>query len=235
MDSGDRARGLWETTDMSNKPTPIVNNPDYEALRNRISALKTRLDLRTKVTKVKTKHAPEPLPMQDSTVSQTQMQQAPVAKAASKGVYMNQFDTALGALSRLEKKAFVPADQLAGGGDPNAGGMPPGMDPSMGGMPPGMDPSQMGGMPPVDPSQGGAMPPMDPSMGGGMPPGMDPNMMAAMMGGAPAGAPPAAPAPAPAAPAPSSDPSQRPATMADLSLIEERLKDLRNWLYERRL
>ena len=55
----------------------------------------------------------------------------------------------------LEKEAFVP------GGDPMAGGMPPGG----GGAPP-MDPSMMGGMPP-----GGGGMPMDPSMMGGMPPG----------------------------------------------------------------
>jgi len=88
------------------------------------------------------------------------------------------FRMAKAAVSRT-KAAFIPSggDPAAGGmppgmppGDPMAGGMPPGMpgDPMAGGMPPGMPGDPMaGGMPPGDPMAGG-MPPGDP-MAGGMP------------------------------------------------------------------
>lgn len=83
----------------------------------------------------------------------------------------------------LEKLAFVPGSEAAGG-------IPPAMDPSqqlnpgappmdpamMGGMPPGMDPAMMGGAPPMDPAMMGGAPPMDPAMMGGPPPGMTPEM-----------------------------------------------------------
>jgi hypothetical protein len=67
---------------------------------------------------------------------------------------------ALASLRGQVKAAFTPPP----GGDPGAGGPPPGPppggDPGAGGPPPG---------PPMDPSMGGA-PPMDPSMAGGAPP-----------------------------------------------------------------
>lgn len=70
----------------------------------------------------------------------------------------------------LEKQAFVPGgDPAAMGGDPAAGGMPPGGDPMAGGMPPGGDP-MAGGMPPGgDPMAGGMPPGGDPMAGGGDP------------------------------------------------------------------
>jgi len=68
-----------------------------------------------------------------------------------------------------QKQAFVPA----GGGDPAAGGAPPGMPGP--GMPPPGDPAAAGGMPPP------GAPPMDPAAAGGMPaPGLDPTLQQAI-------------------------------------------------------
>jgi hypothetical protein len=74
----------------------------------------------------------------------------------------------------MVKTAFVPGgDPAAMGGDPAAGGMPPGGDPMAGGMPPGGDP-MAGGMPPGGDPMAGGMPPGGDPMAGGMPPGGDP-------------------------------------------------------------
>jgi len=193
---------------MASKSKPIVNIPEHETIRRQLGALKERLDMKTKLTKVRTKHTPVP-------------EVAPQQKTAGDSTMKNPFDNALSKLASLEKGAFVPGEELGPQGmDP---AMMAGMDPAaMGGMPPGMDPSMMA---PADPSMGGMPPGMDPAAMG-MPPGMDP----AMMGGMPPPA--AAPAAAPAAPAPSDDPSARPATMSDISLIEERLKGLEGIMKE---
>lgn len=79
---------------------------------------------------------------------------------------MNGLDTNLIKMAkwRLNKRAFVPSDAAAGGGDPGAGGPPPGGDPGDGGPPPPGDPGMGGPPPPGDPGMGGPPP------GGDMPP-----------------------------------------------------------------
>lgn len=181
----------------------------YDQLMKRVGSVKRRLEsklaitkMTDKITKIQTKYA--------------------------QGATMNEFDEVLKGLRSLTKQAFVPAEQLAQPLVPvdPATGMPmgpsmmmapagaPPMDPSMAGIPPEMLAAAMaGGGAPMDPSMAGGMPPPGMPAGpgmAGMP--MDPSMMAA---------PAPAPAPAPAEPAEST-----PATIADISILEERLKGL---------
>lgn len=177
---------------MSKEPKDIVFNQGIEILRKRLNHVTSRLKTQAKLDKVVRKY-----PMEK-----------PMSEFAKKAT------AALDALSRLEKKSFVPAQEVTAPMDPAMMGMP--MDPSMGGAVP-MDPSMMAppgpaGAMPVDPSMmaPAAAPAVDPSM-------VDPAALAA------AGVDPSMMAP-PAAPAPAAEPDPSgPASMADISVLEERM------------
>jgi len=188
------------------KSDKIVEIPKHKALKARLDATKTRLGILKDLSSVKAKH---------QTVRRNKEQEASQVKESSMSIY----STALDTLDRLEKKAFLPADQVNPPADPAmmAGGGAPPMDPNM------VDPAMMagGGAPPMDPNM------MDPNM---MDPNMmDPNMIASMMAGgmppAPQGdAPPPVAAPDPAAGGAVS--GEGVPKMEDIAILEDRIAGL---------
>jgi hypothetical protein len=196
--------------------SPIVQGP-IDLMRKRLEGVKTRVEIGTHKTKVLSKY------------------KYPAQTEQKKEATMKNCESALIALGRLEKQAFVPGSEVGGAVDPATGlpvdpatGMP--MDPATGmpidpatGMP--VDPAAMGGAPPgMDPAAGGMPPPpMDPAMAGGMPP--DPAMM-----GAPPPMDPAMAPPPVAAEASAEGPA--PATMDDVAVVEERVTAVESMMKE---